>query len=172
VTDNQRRVLVGMITAAVFSFAFIVLAYLYLPLKLSAMTSVGERLSFALRCDLLAVLMLLLGIGVVARQRFFSTDAIDGSFADRGSSLDINVRYVQNTTEQCLLLIVGHLVLATVVSEVGLKMIPILVALFVFARLCFWIGYHRSPISRAFGFAATFYPTVGVLLYDAYRVLL
>ncbi len=28
------------------------------------------------------------------------------------------------------------------------------------ARLAFWIGYHRSAPARAFGFAATFYPTV------------
>src|SRR3546814_2485969 len=41
--------------------------------------SAGERLAFVFRCEIFTVLMLLAGIGNVARQRFFSDSAIDGS---------------------------------------------------------------------------------------------
>ncbi len=36
---------------------------------------------------------------------------------------------------------------------------------FAVARLAFWIGYHISPPLRAFGFAATFYPTIIALVW-------
>lgn len=83
---------------------------------------------------------------------------------ETGSSLDINKRYLQNTQEQVLLAFIAHLVLALVVPVSILNIIPVLVVLFAFARLCFWIGYHISPAARAFGFATTFQPTVGVYI--------
>ncbi len=43
--------------------------------------------------------------------------------------------------------------------------------LFVFGRIAFWIGYLKEPIERAFGLGVTLYPTIAVLIYDAYRVL-
>ena len=51
-----------------------------------------------------------------------------------------------------------------------LRLLPVLVGLFVVGRVAFWIGYHQSPLSRAFGFATTFYPTVVVLVWVAWRV--
>jgi uncharacterized membrane protein YecN with MAPEG domain len=170
-SSDQRQVVIGVASATGVSVAFIGLGYFYFPWTLPPLATIGERLAFTLQCDLFALLMLLFGIACVANQRFFSPEAIDGSRGRPGSSLDINRRYVQNTVEQLMLLFVGHLVLATLVSEAGLKIIPVLVVFFIVARLSFWIGYHHSPVSRAFGFAATFYPTLAVLLYDIYRLL-
>jgi hypothetical protein len=50
-------------------------------------------------------------------------------------------------------------------------LIPILVAWWMIARALFWIGYHRDPLHRAIGFAATFHPTVAVLVWTAWLVL-
>jgi uncharacterized membrane protein YecN with MAPEG domain len=40
------------------------------------------------------------------------------------------------------------------------RSLPLLTMLFVMGRILFWIGYHRNPYLRAFGFGITFYPTV------------
>ncbi len=169
--DEQKRVLAGMLTADVGSSCFVIIGFYYVPMPVAQIQTMGDRIAFALQWDCLAVFMLLVGVGSVARQRFFLSSAIDGSAPRSGTSLDINIRYIQNTAEQCLLLVIGHLALATVVSEASLKIIPVLVALFIAARTLFWVGYHRSPLSRAVGFAATFYPTIAVYIYCMYKVL-
>src|SRR3546814_15625590 len=110
--------------------------------------------------------MLRAGIGSVARQQFFSDSAIDGSASGPASSIELNCRYVQNTAEQCLLAVTGHLALAVVVPATALAAVPVLVALFVVARICFWMGYHRHPISRALGFAPAFDPPVDGYISD------
>jgi hypothetical protein len=37
--------------------------------------------------------------------------------------------------------------------------------LFLLGRTLFWIGYHKSPYLRAFGFGLTFYPSVAVYIW-------
>ena len=43
-------------------------------------------------------------------------------------------------------------------------LMPVLALTFLVARAAFAIGYAVAPWARAFGFALTFYPSVGVLL--------
>lgn len=160
-----------MVGAAVFSAIFVAAGTAWWPFAVPTAASLAERLAFTLRCEVFVGLMLLIGIGNVARQRFFSETAIDGSNPVASSSIDINCRYVQNSSEQCLLAFIGHLALAAVVPAGDLAVIPVLVALFVIARICFWAGYHRDPVSRAFGFAATFYPTLAVYAVVIYKIL-
>jgi hypothetical protein len=42
----------------------------------------------------------------------------------------------------------------------AILLIPRLLTLFCIGRFTFWLGYRRGAPWRAFGFAATFYPTV------------
>lgn len=70
-----------------------------------------------------------------------------------------------------MLFFVGSLILYTFLDTYSIKLIPILATLFVFGRIAFWIGYLKQPIDRAFGRGVTLYPTIAVLIYDAYRVL-
>jgi hypothetical protein len=70
-----------------------------------------------------------------------------------------------------VLLFVGSLILYTFLDAYSIKLIPILATLFVFGRIAFWIGYLKDPLDRAFGRGVTLYPTIAVLIYDAYRVL-
>ncbi|MEP6487935.1 hypothetical protein NDI43_16310 [Microcoleus vaginatus GB2-A3] len=70
-----------------------------------------------------------------------------------------------------MLFFVGSLILSTFLNAYSIKLIPILATLFVFGRIAFWIGYLKDRRDRAFGQRVTLYPTIAVLIYDAYRVV-
>ena len=159
-----------MLSASVFSILWIYAGLTMWTGDVLDTVTEPERVGYAVRCEVFIGLMLLLGVATVARQRFFSDSDIDGATPRPGTSVDINIRYVVNTSEQALLAFIAHLALAAVMPTEALHIIPILVALFVFARLCFWIGYHVSPAARAFGFACTFYPTVGVYIFVLWKI--
>jgi hypothetical protein len=102
-------------------------------------------------------LIMLLLLGRLAQRRFFDDETIDGATFAPGSGGEIDQRVLTNTTEQLLLAIVLWPFVALTLGG--------LVALFLgvgfgIARLAFWLGYHISAPLRAFGFGATFYPTV------------
>ena len=167
---DQRTVLTGMMGAAIFSLLFVLLGTTFSNLPQPSIHSPGERIAYVLRCDFWAVFALLAGVGRVAARRFFSNQ-IDGTVPAEGRSLQVDRAYIQNTTEQILLLLMGHLGLALVLAPEDLIVIPWLVALFLIGRVTFWLGYSRSAPARAFGFATTFYPSVVVCLYVGLRLI-
>ena len=169
--DAQRRVVAGMASGAIGSAAFLYLGYRFLPPFVPVLMEPIERVAYAIRWLVLPAGTLVLGVALVAAGRFFAPDAIDGNEPTEGSTLDINVRFVTNTAEQLLLFAIALLALSVHLGGTAVRMIPLLTLWFSFARLAFLAGYHKSPIARAFGFAATFYPTVGALLYDVLMIL-
>jgi hypothetical protein len=120
----------------------------------------GERIAFALKWLLVPGFTLLVGIAMVANRRFFSADAMDGTRLPQSTTLEINLRYNQNTVEQAVLVAIAWPVLALLLPLSQLGLIPVLAVLFGAGRIAFWIGYLMAPWARAFGFALTFYPTV------------
>ena len=169
-TIKQRHVAQAMIWGAIFSLAYIATAYYFFPTQYSPTFELQSNMQFTIRCDLFALSMLLLGIGVVAKQRFFSSTAISGNTDKIDQTIIINLRYIQNTLEQTILLFITHLALATILPINSMKLIPILVSLFIIGRILFWVGYHRSPISRAFGFVTSFYPTAFAMIYCCFKI--
>ena len=101
------------------------------------------------------ILMLL--IGRLAQRRFFDDAIIDGDSFLPGSGAEIDQRVLTNTVEQLILAIVLWPFVALTLG--GVVVLAMGVG-FAIARVAFWMGYHLSPPLRAFGFAATFYPTV------------
>jgi len=121
----------------------------------------GARLAVVINCAIFAVLPGVIGVAVVAAQRL-NPEMWVGQKVRPNSSLDINTRFILNTFEQFTLYIIGMAGLAIYAPIEEARSLPILTALFLLGRVLFWIGYHKNPYLRAFGFGLTFYPTVGV----------
>jgi uncharacterized membrane protein YecN with MAPEG domain len=99
----------------------------------------------------------------VGNGRFFS-EAIDPTRGKESAKLVINGRVADNTTQQFLLFLVGLLGLAVTLPLHRLALVPALSITFVVMRIAFWIGYRIKPVHRAFGFAATAYMNLIMLL--------
>ncbi len=168
---KQVFVLFGM------AFAVAILALLWmqgsahLPFPTPSEDDAAARLAFAAHWLLLPGFCLLVGIAIVANRRFFLPDAIDGSRTPESRTLEINLRYNQNTLEQTVLAAIAWTGLALALPHDRLALIPALAILFVVARILFWIGYLIAPGARAVGFALTFYPTVAAFIWLAGRAL-
>jgi uncharacterized membrane protein YecN with MAPEG domain len=122
------------------------------------------------KCEFFAALMLLFGVMLVGGQRYFSDKAIEGQTEGLAGAITINLRYIQNTLEQLVLLVITHMAFAATADSGEMKIIPILVSLFIVGRICFWIGYHQNALSRSFGFAVTFYPTLVMMIITLWRM--
>ncbi len=168
-TSDQAFVAKSAASALVSSIMFIFGVYAWAPFDLPPLPTVTDRLVFTLQCDVFAFALLVVSYIVLSNQRFLNEE-IDGTREPKYRALVVNLRVAQNNLEQCVVLLVGHLALTTVIAEQSMRIIPILVAWFLLARLAFWWGYHRSYLHRAFGMAATQFPNYLLVFYVAYRV--
>ncbi len=165
----REKCVAGTVAAAVFSVAFFEVVFRMTDFGLNPHVAIGIsiRLEYALKCEVFAALCMLAGVARIANRRFFIPEAIEGGPAP---SIEIDQRYLQNTMEQLVLALVAHLALVTIVAPESIRAVAVLVMLFVIGRITFWFGYHRSGPARAFGFGATFYPTVAVYAFLLFRM--
>jgi MAPEG family len=124
----------------------------------------ASRLAYAAHWLILPGVTLLAGI-IAAGRRGFIADAIDGTRTPSSHSLEINLRYNQNTLEQTLLAAVAWAALAVVLARDELGLIPVMAFLFAFGRITFWIGYLLHPLVRAFGMVLTALPTIAAYVW-------
>ncbi|MDJ0825528.1 MAG: MAPEG family protein [Rhodobacter sp.] len=97
-------------------------------------------------------------IARIAQRRFFDDTIIDGEPLSGPAGIDQLV--LRNTVEQLVLALALWPFVGTVLATDGPGVVAALGIGFAIARVLFWVGYHISPPLRAFGFAATFYPTL------------
>jgi hypothetical protein len=157
--DKQLIVMAGGVPAfltvlVVWRFAPRLFAFAQLPLDNTA-----DRLAFAVRWLLIPGVTLLAGVWVAGR-RGFMPEAIEGTRTPSSRSLEINLRYNQNTLEQTVLAVIAWAGLALALHRDQLLLIPAMACLFGFGRLTFWIGYWLHPLGRAFGMVLTVLPTI------------
>ena len=132
----------------------------------------GSRLSAWLGCDLVAASWLAMTVARLAGRRFFSDADIDAALSDGTRKTAVLQSLVQNTLEQTVLAIVAYGAwLLAPRPDAPIATAWIAVACFSVGRLAFLVGYGRGAAARAFGFALTFYPTVGLLVAGAIRLL-
>ena len=170
---TQRAVARGMAAGAAFSAAVLAVGHALLRAPAARpLPGLADRLAHALRADVFVFLWLVVAVARVAHARFFSPADIDGSgLTEASARLRVPTAILANTFEQCVLASGAHLALAATLEERDMVLIPLLVALFCVGRAAFWLGYARGARGRAFGFAATFYPSVFAWLLAAGLVI-
>lgn len=131
---------------------------------------VADRLALVIKCSVVTILPAVVVIAIVAAQRL-NPDMWVGQKVRPNSSLDINTRFVLNTVEQFVLFLVGLSGMSLYVPISEARTVPILAVLFLIGRILFWVGYHKNPYLRAFGFGLTFYPTVVVFTWLIVRIV-
>jgi hypothetical protein len=151
---EQRIVASGAISGIIFMILSVWLLAGVLPVPTTV--TMGDRLAYALKWDVLAAIPFFLMIVVVGNARFFS-DAIDPTLGKESQRMIVDGHAADNTGQQLLLFIVGSLALAANLSPERLPVVGAAAITFTIVRLAFWIGYRIDPLYRAFGFAGTAY---------------
>ena len=148
------------------------------PLQINS-SSLQQQLALTAKCLLVCIFWLIVSIGRLAKLRFFSREDIEGSGLTLGSEqAHILQAILTNTCEQTLLACLVYLAW-TLCMPVALSGALVGAAtLFFCGRAFFTYNYAYGAVSRAFGFAITFYPSILLfiwttihLLYQAYLVI-
>jgi hypothetical protein len=174
-SPDQWGVVRGSGLALAFSAGVAAVGYAWLPPELfgleQSMTT-ADRIAFALRADLFLFVWLAGCVGAVSRGRFHSPADVRGSaFGPQSPAIAVRIAVLQNSLEQTVLALGAHLILATVLRDRELVLIPLLVLLFWVGRVAFAAGYSRGAPGRAFGMAVTGAPIVASYLLAAGLVL-
>ncbi|UXX84080.1 MAPEG family protein [Roseovarius pelagicus] len=162
--NKRAEIMVGMAAGMLWGLALLWVAGQYVTLPVFAL------MPTIMTAFLLPGLFMLLVIGRLAQRRYFDDTIIDGQPFAPASGAAIDQRVLTNTTEQLVLALAIWPAAAVLLAGQGPGVIATLGIGFVIARLLFWVGYHVSPPLRAFGFAATFYPTILVALWALARL--
>lgn len=133
-----------------------------LPAPEDAGTPAG-RIAYALKFAALAAMPLLFMIVAVGNARFKS-EAIDPTLGAEDKTMVVNGRAADNTLQQFALFLAGSLGLAASLPAERVTVIGAAAIWFAAARMAFWVGYRIDPLYRAFGFAATLYLNLGLLV--------
>jgi hypothetical protein len=157
-TARQRPFIIVLAANWIFSIAFFFgmkLVWHWQPED----WGIADRIALVLKDAVFALLPGVIGICIVAAQRL-NPSMFVGQMPKPNSAVDINNRFILNTFEQFTAYFVANAGLAMYCPPEEARSLPLLTMLFVMGRILFWIGYHRNPYLRAFGFGITFYPTV------------
>jgi hypothetical protein len=164
---EQKIVAVGAASGIVVMALSVWLLTLALPAPRMAGT-LAERLAYALRANVVAVLPFFVMIITVANSRFLS-DAIDPTRRAESRTMEIDGRVVDNTLQQNFVFALASLAVSTLVPVQSLQVVWACTIVFVVARIVFWFGYRINALYRAPGMSATGYMNLGLIGYVLYR---
>ncbi len=160
-SNEQKYIRKAMLLGAISSILAILFSwYLSKFIQIKPHQNIPLRIEIFALGMFLAILPMVIMIGKIAGMRFFSI-GIDGSST---KLIDISVKILNNTHEQTLLFMIASLALTISIPEDRLAMTPILAVFFILARMNFWYSYYNNAIKRAYGFAATFYMSILILV--------
>jgi len=129
----------------------------------------GERLSYALRANVVALVPFFVMLITVGNSRFLS-EAIDPTRHAESRSMEIDGRVADNTLQQNFVFAIASLALSTIVPLKHLQVVWACAIVFVVARAVFWLGYRINPLYRAPGMSSTAYMNLGMILYVLFYI--
>jgi len=162
-TSDQRVVAIGAASGVILMAASVWMLAATLPTP-DAAGALADRLAYALRANVFALLPLFIMIATVGNSRFLS-EAIDPTRHAESRAMEIDGRVVDNTLQQNFVFAIASLALSTLVPSQHLQVVWACAIVFVVARACFWLGYRLNPLHRAPGMAATAYLNLGMIAY-------
>jgi hypothetical protein len=170
VKDEQKVVAIGAISGVVVMSLSVWYLSRILP-RPEIADMFGERLSYALKANIVAIVPFFLMIVYIGNSRFIS-DAIDPTRHVESIKMEIDCRVADNTLQQNFVFSISSLALSTVVSLNELQIVWACAIVFAVARASFWFGYRINPLYRAPGMSATVYMNLGMILYILYSVII
>ncbi len=166
---EQKTVAFGAVTGALLMVASVYgLTRLLTPPRL--VDTVAERLAYALKANVLAVVPLVIMFIAIANSRFRSA-AIDPTRQAESRALEIDRRVASNTLEQNFVFVVASLAMSTIVPMQDLQVVWACSIVFIVARAAFWLGYRINPLYRAAGMSATALVILGMIFYVGFHIV-
>nr|XP_056709608.1 transmembrane protein 79 [Euleptes europaea] len=164
------KAVASMVGATIIFPCLIYGAYVFLPFDAPLMPTMSARLVYTLRCGVFATFPIIIGMVVygVSRLCFSSLQP----FGELRREVEIHRHYVSQSVNLFILYFFNIAVLSTYLPQEGLKLIPLLTALFAISRLLYWLAYAMGRSFRGFGFGLTFLPLVAMLLFNLYSMFL
>jgi hypothetical protein len=160
-THDQKVVALGAVSGVVGMLA-LVCGLSSLIAHPAIADKADERIAYALRWAVVAVLPLFAMIVAVGNARFAS-EAIDPTVGRESRNMIVDSHVIDNTLQQFVLFLVGMLALSVTLPIARLNIVGAVSITFVTVRIAFWVGYRIKPVYRAFGFASTAYMNLGML---------
>ena len=154
-TNDQKKVAIGAVSGIVGMVLLVWLISTYMP-QPEVIDAPGNRLAYAVRWSVVAVLPLFAMLVAVGNARFLS-EAIDPTLGKESQKMVVDGRVADNTLQQFVCFLVGITALSVSVPIGWISVIPAVAITFVICRLVFWIGYRIHPLYRAPGFSSTAY---------------
>ena len=154
-TKDQKTVAIGAASGIVGMIVLVWAIATYFP-EPHVVDNNGDRLAYALRWSVVAVLPLFFMLVAVGNERFLS-EAIDPTLGKESQKMVVNGRVADNTLQQFVCFLVGILASSVSVPIGWISVVPAVAITFVICRIVFWIGYRIHPLYRAPGFSSTAY---------------
>lgn len=154
-TKDQKTVAVGAVSGIAGMVLLVWLISTWMP-QPEVIDAPGNRLAYAIRWSVVAVLPLFAMLVAVGNARFLS-EAIDPTLGKESQKMVVDGRVADNTLQQFVCFLVGITALSVSVPIGWISVIPAVAITFVICRLVFWIGYRIHPLYRAPGFSSTAY---------------
>ena len=154
-TKDQKTVAIGAASGIAGMVILVWLISTWMPAP-QVLDVAGNRLAYAVRWSVIAVLPLFAMLVAVGNARFLS-EAIDPTLGKESQKMVVDGRVADNTLQQFVCFLVGILALSVSVPIGWISVIPAVAITFVICRTVFWIGYRIHPLYRAPGFSSTAY---------------